>query len=59
MKKAKKIKIKKMIDKKEKATLKKHKKHHTAKHMASMKKDMRKGMTFKKSHNKAMRKVGA
>ena len=23
------------------------------------KKDMRKGMTFKKSHNKAMRKVGA
>ena len=48
-----------MIDKKEKATLKKHKKHHSTKHLAQMKKDMRKGMTFKKSHNRAMRKVGA
>ena len=48
-----------MIDKKEKATLKKHKKYHTAKNMAQMKKDMKKGMTFKKSHNKVMRKVGS
>ena len=47
-----------MIDKKEKKTLKKHKIHPTAKHMASMKKDMKKGMTFKKSHNKAIKKVG-
>ena len=47
-----------MINKKEKNTLKKHKKHHTTKHMASMKKDIKKGITFKKSHNKAMQKVG-
>ncbi len=30
-----------MIDKKEKKLLKKHKKHHSAKHMAQMKKDMK------------------
>jgi len=48
-----------MINKKEKKTLSKHKKHHTAKHMSQMKKDMKKGVTFKKSHSKAMRKVGA
>ena len=47
-----------MIDKKEKNTLKKHSVHHTAKHMSTMKKDMKKGMTFKKSHNQAMKKVG-
>tara|TARA_R100000935_G_C2768550_1_gene136693 strand:+ start:356 stop:502 length:147 start_codon:yes stop_codon:yes gene_type:complete len=47
-----------MINKKEKKTLNKHKKHHTKKHMSQMKKDMKKGTTFKKSHNKAMRKVG-
>ena len=48
-----------MINKKEKKTLAKHKIHHTAKHMAQMKKDMKKGTTFKKSHIKAMKKVGA
>ena len=47
-----------MINKKEKNTLKKHKKNHTVKHMTSMKKDMKKGVSFYKSHNKAMRKVG-
>jgi len=48
-----------MIDKKEKKTLTKHKIHHTSKHMAQMKKDMKKGVTFNKSHIKAMKKVGA
>ena len=48
-----------MIDKKEKKTLTKQKIHHTAKHMAQMKKDMKKGVTFNKSHIKAMKKVGA
>ena len=48
-----------MIDKKENALLKKHKIHHTTKHMAQMKKDMKKGVSFKKSHIKAMKKVGA
>jgi len=47
-----------MIDKKEKNTLKKHSVHHTAKHMSTMKKKMKKGTTFKKSHNQAMKKVG-
>ena len=48
-----------MINKKEKKTLTKHKIHHTPKHMAQMKKDMKKGTNFKKSHIKAMKKVGA
>ena len=43
-----------MIDRKEKNSLKKHSIHHTAKHMSTMKK----GVTFKKSHNQAMKKVG-
>ena len=47
-----------MIDKREKKLLNKHKKHHIAKHMKQMKKDMKKGSTFKKAHTKAMRKVG-
>ena len=47
-----------MIDKKENELLKKHKKHHTAKHMTEMKNKMKKGVTFKKSHNQAMKKVG-
>ena len=47
-----------MIDKKEKKILKKHKKHHTAKHMAFMRKEMNKGKTFTQSHKLAMKKVG-
>ena len=38
--------------------LQKHAKHHSAKHMAQMKKDMKKGDSFKTAHNKAMKKVG-
>jgi hypothetical protein len=38
--------------------LKKHSKHHSAKHMSQMKKDMHKGSSLKKAHNKAMKKVG-
>ena len=52
------IKKTKPLTMRQKQTLKKHSVHHTTKHMASMKKDMKKGMTFKKSHNKAMQKVG-
>ena len=47
-----------MIDKKEKKILKKHKKHHTAKHMKQMKADMKKGDSFNKAHKKALKKVG-
>jgi len=44
--------------KKVKATLKKHAKHHSTKHMAMMKKDMMSGDTFTKAHKKAIKKVG-
>ena len=39
-------------------TLKKHAKHHTKKHMASMRSAMRKGKTFTAAHKEAMKKVG-
>ena len=48
----------KQLTGRQKKTMKKHSKHHTKKHMATMKKDMKKGKTFKQAHNKAMRKVG-
>ena len=40
-------------------TLKKHSKHHTAKHMKAMIDDMLNGATFSQSHKKAQKKVGA
>jgi hypothetical protein len=46
------------ISKKQTATLKKHAKHYTTKHMNSMKKDMKKGKSFSKAHKKAIKKVG-
>jgi AmiR/NasT family two-component response regulator len=46
------------FSKKVKETLKKHAKHHSAKHMTMMKKDMTNGDTFTKAHKKAMDKVG-
>ena len=39
-------------------TLKKHKKHHTNKHMVMMKKLMNNGKTFTEAHRIAMRKKG-
>ena len=47
-----------MLTKKQKDTLAKHKVHHTAKHMAFMRKEMNKGKTFTQSHKLAMKKVG-
>ena len=44
------------MDKKKK--LEKHSKHHSAKHMKKMKTDMKKGDSFKKAHQKALKKVG-
>ena len=38
--------------------LKRHAKHHTAKHMTSMKKAMRGGKTFGAAHKEEMKKVG-
>ena len=57
-KKRKKKKMKKELTKRQKTTLAKHKKHHTAKHMAAMKKAMRSGKTFTQAHKMAMKKVG-
>ena len=46
------------VTKKEKNLLNKHSDHHSPKHIKSMKSDMKKGDSFTKSHNKAMKKVG-
>ena len=35
-----------------------HKKHHSKKHIKAMETDMEKGDSFKKAHNKALKKVG-
>tara|TARA_R100000654_G_scaffold72671_1_gene104693 strand:+ start:133 stop:288 length:156 start_codon:yes stop_codon:yes gene_type:complete len=50
--------MKKQLTDRQKATLKKHSKHHTAKHMTEMRKLMRGGKTFTQSHKIAMKKVG-
>ena len=42
----------------QKETMKKHSVHHSAKHMASMKKAMLSGKTFTQAHTIAMKKVG-
>ncbi len=38
--------------------LKKHSKHHSAKHMKQMKAEIKRGSSFTAAHKKAMRKVG-
>ena len=48
----------KQLTQRQKDTLKRHSKHHTAKHMAEMKRLMRRGKTFTESHKIAMKKVG-
>ena len=55
---AKAIKKSKGLTDKQKATMKKHSVHHSAKHMASMKKAMLSGKTFTQAHTIAMKKVG-
>ena len=47
----------KKLTKRQQDTLKKHSTHHTAKHMAEMRKLMRSGKTFSESHKMAMKKV--
>ena len=42
----------------QKKQMQKHKVHHTKKHLSMMASEMRKGKTFKQSHNKAQRAVG-
>ena len=57
-KKGKKVSKKKALTDRQKETLKKHSIHHTAKHMAMMRRLMREGSTFTSAHKKAMKKVG-
>jgi|TARA_R110000796_G_scaffold229309_2_gene346585 hypothetical protein len=47
-----------MLTKKQTTTLEKHSKHHTKKHMAFMKREMKKGVSFTTSHKEALKKVG-
>ena len=48
----------KQLTQRQKDTLKRHQKHHTAKHMTEMRKMMRAGKTFTQAHKSAMKKVG-
>ena len=43
---------------KQRVAMKKHSKHHTAKHLKGMVSAMKKGKTFSQSHKDAMKKVG-
>ena len=49
---------KKALTKRQEASMKRHSKHHTAKHMKYMRNLMMKGSTFTAAHKKAMNKVG-
>jgi len=48
----------KQLTKRQTDALKRHRVHHTAKHMAEMKRSMLSGSTFAEAHRKAMKKVG-
>jgi hypothetical protein len=48
----------KKLTARQEATLAKHKQHHSAKHMAEMRKEMRAGATFSAAHKRAQKKVG-
>ena len=48
----------KQLTQRQKDTLKKHSKHHTAKHMTEMRQMMKAGKTFTQAHKGAMKKVG-
>jgi hypothetical protein len=50
--------VKKGMTQNQKDKLKEHSKHHTAKHMAIMRKEMKAGSSFTKAHNKAKKMVG-
>jgi hypothetical protein len=48
----------KQLTERQKKTLKKHSKHHTARHMQMMSEAMLKGKSFTKAHTEAIKKVG-
>ena len=47
-----------MIDKRERALLKKHSKHHSKKHIQYMYNSMKRGATFTQAHKRAQKAVG-
>ena len=49
---------KKSISKRQQTSLKRHSKHHSAKHMAFMKRRMLMGDTMRQAHKKAINKTG-
>ena len=49
---------KKSLTKRQEASMKRHSKHHSAKHMKYMKNLMIKGSTFRAAHKKAQKAVG-
>ena len=49
---------KKALTKRQEATMKRHSKHHTRKHMSFMKRRMLMGDTFTQAHKNAMKAVG-
>tara|TARA_Y100000361_G_C11132384_1_gene329755 strand:+ start:1119 stop:1316 length:198 start_codon:yes stop_codon:yes gene_type:complete len=50
--------VTKKLTKRQQATLRRHASHHTKKHMAFMRREMRKGKSFTAAHKAAMKKVG-
>jgi hypothetical protein len=48
----------KKLTKRQQTTLQRHSRHHTKKHMAFMRAQMRKGKSFTAAHKAAQRKVG-
>jgi hypothetical protein len=46
------------LTKRQKTAMRRHKTHHTAKHLKAMATAMRKGKTFTQSHKIAVKKVG-
>ena len=50
--------VAKKLTKRQQATLRRHASHHTKKHMAFMRREMRKGKSFTAAHKAAMKKVG-
>ena len=47
-----------VLNMKQQNAMRRHAKHHTAKHLRSMVTSMKKGKTFTQSHKIAMKKVG-
>ena len=48
----------KQLTKRQLDVLKRHRAHHTVRHMSMMKREMRSGKTFKQAHDIALKKVG-